>query len=149
VVLGVTGVAAGLALLAQLDEAITNAKTLGQQWQTSAVFFNYAVEIGLPLILAIGSIAGLKRRPRARLILLIYAWSDVGFAAFLIGSAVWNLPRYAQSMIFFALIHSLETAVWRAAFPAVLLILLMKQPIADLFRRRDTAFEVLPPPPTQ
>ena len=56
-----------------------------------------------------------------------------GFAAFSIGSALWNLPRYSQSMVFFAFINSIDHAVVRAAFPAVLLVLLYRRPVAALF----------------
>jgi hypothetical protein len=144
VVVGAAGALLGLALLFRFNDMVANAKMVGQHWP-ALLFFNYAIEIGLPLCLIIGSIAGLKQKPRARLILLIYAWIDIAFAAFSIGSALWNLPRFSQSMIFVALINSIDHAVVRAAFPAVLLILLYRKPIAALFVQRGAGFDVMPP----
>ncbi len=149
VVLGFVGVLMGLSFLSRFNEMMANARTLGQHGMTSLVYFTYAIEIGLPLSLVIGSIMGLKRLPRARLVLVSYAWIAMGFAAFSVGSTLWNTSRFPQTRGFSTVAYSLQNAAMHATFPAILLILLMKKPIAELFRERANAFEVMSPPPNE
>src|SRR5689334_20114272 len=146
IVLGALSVVLGLLSLTQLNEVILAAKRTGRPWLTSQVFFGYAIYVGVPLSLVIGAIRGLKRRSNARLILLIYAWVSLGLTAYSIGTALWTMLRVPRGNVLLSLAYSLTNNLWEAAFPAILLILLTRKPIADLFRQRNLAFEVMPPP---
>lgn len=149
IVLGVLSIVLGFLSLTQLNEYILTRKRMGRPWLTPQVIFGYAIEVGVPLCLIIGAIRGLKRQSNARLTLLIYAWVSLGLTAYSIGMVLWDILHAAHGNMFFSLAYSLTNDVWQAAFPAILLILLTRKPIAELFHHRDVAFEVMPPPPDQ
>jgi hypothetical protein len=149
IILGVLGLAVGISFVSQFNERIVTAKRSGQPWLTSQVFFGYLLEIGLPLCLIAGSIECLKRRARGRLILLIYAWVSIGLTGYQLGFAFWNIIRFPHPGIVSRITMFLHQDASRAAFPAVLIVLLLTRPIRQLFIRTNRAFAVIPTSPSE
>lgn len=101
------------------------------------------INLGIPILLLVSVLMAFKRNPRARLGLLIYSWIVIGLGVLTVGKMSIEIIRFGWE--FFEMsryLSHIENAIFQAVLPVLLILLLSRPQIKQLFVPAARGFEV-------
>jgi hypothetical protein len=113
------------------------------EWGAYTMLFTTALQGALPLALLAGVYHAMRWRQRARAVLLFYAWASMGLAAFNFAGTAYGIYFSFTRTPFFQGVGRLNV-VEPVVFPLLLVFLLRRPQVRQLFDPTPAGFEVQP-----
>jgi hypothetical protein len=114
-----------------LGQLYSQAKAVGRMWLTPNLAVQIATTLGLRLFYLYASAGCLRRRPPARIAMLIYCWCSLGLTTFSLLQYLYHFFRVYMDWNY--LIRNASSYPQAVAVPVLTLMFITRPPIKSLF----------------